>query len=88
MGVLNAHNETTEEWGNRESRDLVSTLQLLTPVSNLARFRISPKVKFYFFIRLKYREEKVIGNFLFAFFLREEHEDVIKQIKKILSYIL
>ena len=35
------------------------------------------------FIRLKYREENVIGNFLFGFFLREEHEDVIKQIKKV-----
>ena len=48
---------------------------------------IPSEVKFHIFILLKCRQEKLIRKICFRFRL-EQHEDLVKQIKRILSYTL
>ena len=72
MGLmLNAQNETTVEQRNRETkRSCIDVTALLSSFSRLARFFRQSEEKFDAFISLKYREEKLIGNFFFKFHTR------------------
>ena len=61
-------------------RDYVFLLMTGPPGEDLLKLQ---KVKLDVFVRLKQGEEKLIANLIFLIFIREQHEDSIKQIKKI-----
>ena len=70
---------TTKQLKNRETT-------ILTPVSHLARYCIQPgrEISRYYMPQMQGRKNH--QGFCFSIFIREQHEDLIKQMKK-MSYI-
>ena len=66
---------TTKQLKNRETT-------ILTPVSHLARYCIQPgrEISRYYMPQMQGRKNH--QGFCFSIFIREQHEDLIKQMKK------
>ena len=76
IGKVECSQRNSEIVKPRKNRPGIDVTAVLSPVSHFARYCIPPEVKFHVFISLKCGE----GN-LFSNFIREQHEDLIKNLK-------